>query len=95
MTYTPGPWKVFPSSTPLNINPVAVISSDFFVACRDDIAYGEPEADANLIAAAPDLLDAVERVKYWDNHGRGPTIWAQEVMPMVEFALAKAKGDTK
>jgi hypothetical protein len=49
---------------------------------RDD----ENEANARLIAAAPDLLEALQHVIYWDN---GKPEWE-----MARAAIAKAIGGT-
>ena len=60
-THTPGPWLAYPSNEPMQTN-VGLPDS----AIGHAIAFGnsQEEADANarLIAAAPDLLTALEHL---------------------------------
>lgn len=57
--YTPGPWKV--SSEELGLSVVCAKGVDFEIAT---LAQRRPEAENNaaLIAAAPDLLEALEQL---------------------------------
>lgn len=51
----------------------------------------ENEANARLIAAAPDLLEALE---LWRDRISGPTeISMQTLLHMTDAAIAKAKGE--
>jgi len=53
--HTPGPWEIEPHSTidkEFNVGPG--ISVDY-----DDVDHAEQDANAKLIAAAPDLLEAL------------------------------------
>ena len=54
------------------------------------------EADANLIAAAPELLDALELlmmwVKNWDVPFMDDDEWCYDSRPQIEAAIAKARG---
>ena len=50
----------------------------------------EREANARLIAAAPDLLEALDEAIEWDSHDDmgWPALWLEKA----ETAIAKAKG---
>lgn len=51
--FTPGPWKVRQSRADLTYTHI-------FSATNENIACTKSEDDANLIATAPELLDAVQ-----------------------------------
>ncbi len=65
MTHTPGPWKVGPTIT--GRNPSILILADE-VVCQatapqlNDWDWKITEANARLIAAAPDLLEALKKI---------------------------------
>lgn len=81
--HTPGPWMV------RSYDSSSVGTKDYMTA----IIYGENReeetANANLIAAAPDLLEALETLENDDN-SIPSFAW-----DMVQSAIAKAKGETK
>lgn len=88
--FTPGPWTIYESDahglcvTQTNLRgPRAIIAS---------IERGQPEAEANaqLIASAPDLYAALKALApILDNDG--PLVAAySDVEPLVRAALAKA-----
>ena len=58
MTHTPGPWKIDP------VPPLAVIADnedgDGIATLEGDAGFPEIHANARLIAAAPDLLEALK-----------------------------------
>lgn len=56
--HTPGPWKKFDSAFPQFF--VCVAGKDICKVSSGDVTLLEAEANANLIAAAPDLLEALE-----------------------------------
>jgi hypothetical protein len=62
--HTPGPWKVIETNyLPHNGDHVADMSNGLMVVpCLSGL--GEPLADARLIAAAPDLLEALTRLSF-------------------------------
>jgi len=63
--HTPGPWAAQDLKTrmPFYGEPVCYLSNGWRVAALKENPYeDEPEADAWLIAAAPELLEAAERV---------------------------------
>ena len=62
--HTPGPWKV--EADGLSVSTVSDFGHDQWArlaVCASD-PHGHGEANARLIAAAPDLLKALERVLY-------------------------------
>lgn len=79
MNYTPGPWRL---ETIRDI----VFHSPEWAECPDDQA----EADARLIAAAPDLLTALESlVSACENEGF-PHLG--NILPAARRAITKATG---
>lgn len=67
MNYTPGPWSISPLY-PKEIRMLKTGLNGFhirigIVADTDQHSKGEAEANAKLIAAAPDLLDALLMVR--------------------------------
>lgn len=98
--HTPGPWHV--DSVPCDTGKIFIHSGDAGADDRRDIAdvhqwYGHKAqmANAQLIAAAPELLDALEcaeGVVHWaiEQHGAS----AEAVLKKVRAAIRKAKGQT-
>jgi len=93
---TPGPWRV----VTFNDASVNVIGPDHgFVCAVGGIADGAPDtdtirADARLIAAAPDLLSALERIMTYA--GIGASVSDVNTQEQPEFidartAIAKAR----
>lgn len=86
-THTPGPWIVGPSSNP-----------DNGTRWRDILSTGTPfapsyvgeslEHDAQLIAAAPELLAAMEKLLKWAGIPDGHP--AQPLRDSARAAIAKA-----
>jgi hypothetical protein len=74
--HTPGPWKVEGGE----------IQFGSIGECVVDYVY--TKADAHLIAAAPDMLEALENLENDDGH-QNKTAWR-----LVQAAIAKAKGET-
>jgi hypothetical protein len=77
VSYTPGPWTVTIDESPAR-GPVAYVNGPPIY----DTAF-EPD-DARLIAAAPDLLEALQEVRDYMREGRGG-FWDR-----VDVAIAKA-----
>lgn len=82
--HTPGPWDAFTSES---------FSGWWSVRGRDNREIGSgdggfDEGDARLIAAAPELLEALEMVTR-----RGRIDDSEEAMNQVAAAIAKAKKD--
>ena len=97
--HTPGPWHTHRDDT-------APLFPRFYVTCKgirsiaimtggsDSSLADENEANARLIAAAPELLEALQKLQ--------PILWNDsaicrayaDVEKLVEAAIAKAKGTT-
>ncbi len=99
MTHTPGPWTVpilsveRPSGH--DVRPTVAIRTpqgQMLLSCSGLPARGEMQANARLIAAAPELLEAAERADQWLD------VIAQNYPEMVadfhplRAAIAQAKG---
>jgi hypothetical protein len=105
--HTPGPWKVVRDGNPLSAGIVAVIEhSERFLAVEED-HFGGPwcapdtwEANARLIAAAPDLLEALrgyqrEATSYHTTCGHGEEGSVAECDSICEQMAAGAKAIAK
>ena len=98
--HTPGPWTIHESAFSSSlVKELHIGTSTRTAACvYDDCAAGilarsEVEANARLIAAAPELLEALEAVlpdleHYVATHGPGP----DKRLAIARAAIAKAKG---
>lgn len=92
MKWTPGPWRI--SAFELRAGSETrwiMAADDFSVACVESRDGEENDANAHLIAAAPELYAALEAIdRYWaeGNFSRQPGLWN----PM-RAALAKARGE--
>lgn len=87
--HTPGPWRVYPagSSVPhYDVCPRVVADKPSGRCAHEDPS----DADAALIAAAPDLLQAAQDALAWID----PTLneHAQGVVDDLRAAIAKARG---
>jgi len=82
--HTPGPWKVITEAAALEVDvfEVAEVSHFRVIPDRPDTwsSQGDAFADARLIAAAPELLEALESIVNSDNY------------QIVAAAIAKATG---
>lgn len=101
-SHTPGPWKADRIGKELYISPV----NGGFVAdmqrdeCANDEARAACDADAVLIAAAPDLLAALKDAEGWLNdsdvayvisHDKGEQSAYCRMMVAIHAAIAKAQ----
>lgn len=95
--HTPGPWSL--KMTGWRTNPFAIYSPrrPGAVACvpsRTSVPLDEQDANGRLIAAAPDLLDALEAMTAafdWQAPNANPAINA--AVEAARAAIAKAKGE--
>ena len=82
MNYTPGPWKVegvdIYAPAPANVRPHIA-----------RVIYGG-KSDARLIAAAPDLLEALTDLV--GGCGKEGDLFSGEAMAKARLAIAKAEG---
>lgn len=89
--HTPGPWQFLPHRASLVHS---VVSQNSGIIC--EVYISEPDkiaadANANLIAAAPDLLEACQQLmEFWDNGT--PVHPGAEIVDDVRRAIAKATG---
>jgi hypothetical protein len=88
--HTPGPWKVFklPGASMIGVVPVNARGRPRQGRETPDICQCEQEADARLIAAAPELLTACkEALAIVTAYAPG-----ERQLEMLRAALAKAEG---
>ena len=81
MSHTPKPWKIAYDD---EMGHYRIVHDGWTIA---DGITAESEANARLIAAAPDLLEACEQVKRCYS---GDAYVAKEVLPLIEDAITKA-----
>ena len=95
--HTPGPWRTIAST---NKTMRTVVGPDFpgqgYIAnvnlCRTNNAQDvDGEANARLIAAAPELLEALKAVQKW-SWSQHWTIRECNEMKVIDAALAQAEG---
>jgi hypothetical protein len=92
VAHTPGPWTARESSLSQDGN-LWFIHADITRAHSGRVAEAWNEANASLVAAAPELLEALrEVVASWDGTRDviGPTIKAK--LARADAAIAKAEG---
>lgn len=81
--HTPAPWYLKPDPHADNKWDMVVVSDHRYIQCEGRTAE-EAQANARLIASAPELLEALEQIlKCHDSQSEQ---WAEE-------AIAKAKGE--
>ena len=83
--HTPGPWKA-------TKDPDSIRGEDYCIGMETDVARIDrvavcSECDASLIAAAPELLEAVNRMLTWNHGGQ-----RAEDVAFARRAYAKALG---
>lgn len=87
MPHTPGPWRVVHTADDRTFIDTEE-SNDSFIAQVDRNAP-EYEDNAQLIAAAPELLEALKRIIEWDDTGCDPS---RAVLRAARAIIAKAEG---
>lgn len=95
MTYTKGPWAVNPYCAQVDCTQMDE-DGDLFPVCQmlwptELRSERETEANAHLIAAAPDLLEALERILRYQESG-GHDGDCEDVEEYARAAIAKARG---
>lgn len=97
--HTPGPWLALPTVAPRGWNIEARGCTYTVAIARDGTGAPENEANAHLIAAAPELLAACRKLVEWNGNRAG---FAEDLLPadqQVEWvadamrAIAKATGE--
>lgn len=97
--HTPGPWKVSQRDAEGNLTTPAIFANGVIVAVVSELPGGY-EANANLIAAAPELLEALKAlVKSNEEHNEAvsevigkPTGWHDGYLNDARDAILKAEG---
>lgn len=86
--WTPGPWAI---STENDV--CTQIDGEHHAICTDQFCYSpddEKKANAHLIAAAPDLYEALDKVNRWFN---GAETEIGMILRDAVIALRKARGE--
>ena len=106
--HTPGPWKAVSSGVSAQIDCMEIAEVSHMRVIPASGGWptpGEPEDDARLIAAAPDLLqsckmalEALEALQGGctdsdDGTVEALTVWCPEVIESLTAAIAKATGE--
>lgn len=100
--HTPGPWTVSHPAISFQITAGKIHVADAFAKVSAGISdkyilESEAEANARLIAAAPDLLDACKQAvkRYCGCHNTEDANWHGQScpMPVLIAAIAKAEGN--
>ena len=92
--FTPGPWRVITDESAAQVTGFPCIESDGYTVVGVEGMYGDIDTDfanARLIAAAPDMLEALRGVvSEYDNPDNGRTLrWAVDD---ARDAITKATG---
>jgi hypothetical protein len=101
--FTPGPWhKDERSDVYVRDSEGDYIAGTYAPMPKRKRAKGENEANAHLIAAAPDMYEELECARdvfrfYQSHHefkgGTEKAIWNKEIADRIDRLLAKARGD--
>ncbi len=89
--HTPGPWYVAPSLNEIVNADHGFLRYDIRADCLLIGALYENEADARLIATAPDLLEALKVISVWAANGTG---WKdlEDIRRLADESVNKATG---
>lgn len=87
--WTPGPWIVFTSEDEWGCDTFVGTLTDTLFDVRPWKGPAWQEANAHLIAAAPDMYAALEMAQLW------LSVDGRFDMQGINAALAKARGETK
>lgn len=91
--FTPGPWEAIPGNSMVRVNPLVDQGYLGGLYIADiQLLLPEAEANANLIAAAPEMYEALEKVAEYGDcfaHKTGE----RNPYRMVMEALKKARGE--
>jgi len=96
MKHTEGPWLYQEESDAYTHIVRAVSNPGRILASTPQRSDGEAEANARLIAAAPELLDALEAAEgFVDGHSESWYKSGQALLAEMRSAINKAKGVNK
>lgn len=88
--HTPGPWQVDDGEITASGFVLGLVYGTDDCPCSEDETREECQANAHLIAAAPQLLQACQKFVQWLNEGQPRQ--TQNVLSDAERAIAKATG---
>jgi len=88
--YTPAPWLIFYDGPDYGIGYRAIVDSEGYTICNSS-PMGE--ANARLIAAAPDMLAALQMVEAIWSRDQTANIDPESPLAKVRAAIAKATGE--
>ena len=91
--HTQGPW-VLTQNEDVYVN----LASDNVIRCMDErssVATEQDYANARLIAAAPDLLAAVQMVNRIWSHDQAANLAPDSPVAIIRAAIAKATGEAQ
>lgn len=97
--HTPGPWHVVtcveddPTTRYIDDAPGEDGERGYYLAEVEHYDLQELEANARLIAAAPELLEALERIVSINGSTKGAQSLVDEFKHIARAAIAKAKGE--
>lgn len=88
-------WLIYTGEPENADRPIARCDTTFHRWCRQ-LSHEEHTANARLMAAAPEMLDALQDVVnyFWNPDNAKPAIREDEVEAIVRAALAKARGSS-
>lgn len=88
--HTPGPWK---AELRDGMKTISSHEEPYTIICKPHHAGGDVEANARLIAAAPELLEALEDLTFHVMNNSIPFSVLQEKIKKAQQAIAKAEGN--
>lgn len=93
--FTPGPWRVERHEKKIEIwsanHFVATPEHDLFFSAEK---HGLKEANAHLIAAAPEMFEALESIcQFYSDNIESCPVALQTFVDLAEQALSKARGE--
>lgn len=98
--WTPGPWKAGRPDMATMVDGAPskwIYAGEQYVACasgRIDGPFDKVMANAHLIAAAPDLYEALDwAIQSWDEHNKHGFNMQGDWVQDARAALAKARGE--
>lgn len=93
MKHTPGPWTVYDDSNDGKTNRIEIAALGKTVARIYHSVPAEDLPNARLIAAAPELLEALEFIANRQNLMFAECSDAEEIIEVARAAIAKATGE--
>lgn len=83
--HTPGPWRVIETDDAVMIGPDQFMTATYIIKASG-FESSERRANAHLIAAAPEMLEALEDLRRF--------VWSNSHLKALDELIAKAKGNT-